>query len=326
MTRQMKTMLFLAGLLTVVSALLAATLPDRPTPANETETCPMNLKPLTPAEERVIVHKGTEMPFTGAFVHHHETGTYTCKRCGAKLFSSAAKFESGSGWPSFDEALPGAVRQLPDADGHRTEIVCAQCGAHLGHVFFGEGFTEQNARFCTNSISLGFEPVSTQAADNQAHAYFAGGCFWGVEYHLQQVPGVISAVSGYMGGRQNEPSYEDVCTGTTGHAETVMVTYDPAKVSYEQLAKLFFEIHDPTEVNRQGPDVGEQYRSAIFYSSDEEKRIIEVLIAKLRARGLAVATQVVPAGKFWPAEDYHQDYYFKKRQTPYCHVRVKRFD
>jgi peptide methionine sulfoxide reductase msrA/msrB len=295
---------------------------------------------LTPEEERVIVYKGTEAPFSGALLANHETGVYHCKRCGAALFSSAAKFNSGTGWPSFDEALPGAVKQIPDADGSRVEIVCAACGAHLGHVFFGENFTPKEARFCVNSVSLDFARgaptgagavVAVQAAKAEAAgpaltAYFAGGCFWGVEYYLRQQPGVIAAEVGYMGGTMDSPSYRDVSGGRTGHAETVMVTYDPTRVSYEQLAKLFFEIHDPTEVNRQGPDVGTQYRSIVFYSNDEQKAVAEKLIGQLRAKGFKVVTQVVPAGHFWKAEDYHQDYYFKNGETPYCHFRVKRFD
>ena len=322
MRREMKIILILVGILSVVGFILATRLPaDRILPANR-ENSAMKHKPLSPAEERVIVFKGTEPPFTGEYVNNHETGKYCCKRCGAALFPSTAKFDSRTGWPSFDQALPGAVRQIPDADGQRTEIVCAACGAHLGHVFFGEGFTPRNARYCTNSISLNFEP----AQPKRAYAYFAGGCFWGVEYYLQQQPGVISAESGYMGGDMNSPSYEDVSSGTTGHAETVKVTYDPSRVTYEQLAKLFFEIHDPTEVDRQGPDIGSQYRSAVFYSNDEEKQIIEKLIAQLKAKGFKVVTQVVPAGSFWPAEAYHQDYYFKTHKTPYCHIRVKRFE
>ncbi len=287
---------------------------------------------LSPAEERVIVHKGTEAPFTGEYVNHHEEGTYTCKRCGAPLFPSTAKFDSRTGWPSFDEALPGAIKEVPEKNDSRTEIVCANCGAHLGHVFKGEGFTDKNTRHCVNSVSLCFvaagdeAPATPDAAPAPATAYFAGGCFWGVEYYLQQQPGVSAVVSGYMGGAKDNPSYKEVCRGDTGHAETVRVTYDPSLVSYEELAKLFFEIHDPTQVNRQGPDVGPQYRSAIFYNNDEEKRIAAKLIGQLQAKGLRVATQLVRAGTFWEAEDYHQDYYFKTGKTPYCHARVQRFE
>jgi len=159
-----------------------------------------------------------------------------------------------------------------------------------------------------------------------SQAYFAGGCFWGVEYHFRQVPGVLAAVSGYMGGRKERPTYEEVCTGATGHAEVVRVTYDPARADYERLARLFFEIHDPTQVDRQGPDVGTQYRSVVFYADDDQRRTARELIVRLRRQGLDVATRIERAATFWPAEDYHQDYYQKRGGEPYCHIRTRRFD
>jgi peptide methionine sulfoxide reductase msrA/msrB len=285
-------------------------------------------KPLTVAEQRVIVNKGTEPPFSGRYVEHKADGTYHCKRCGAALFASQAKFDSGTGWPSFEAALPSAVERLPDTDGERTEIVCARCGAHLGHVFEHEGFTEKNVRHCVNSVSLDFQPANGTSSVplEPAVAYFAGGCFWGVEYHFEQVPGVIDAVSGYMGGTVDDPSYEQVCTTETGHAETVKVTYDPARVSYAELARLFFEIHDPTQIDRQGPDVGTQYRSAVFVESEAQRKTVLGLIRQLDAKGLRVATEVVEKKRFWQAEEYHQDYCAKTGKTPYCHSRVKRFD
>ncbi|MDH6303430.1 methionine-S-sulfoxide reductase [Parabacteroides sp. PF5-5] len=156
-------------------------------------------------------------------------------------------------------------------------------------------------------------------------AIFAGGCFWGVEYYMKQLPGVISVESGYIGGTKENPTYEEVCTGTTGHAEAVRITYDPSKTDYETLARRFFEIHDPTHVNHQGPDMGEQYRSEVFYSTDEEKQIAEKLIALLKDKGFEVATKLTPATVFWPAEDYHQNYYTRKGTLPYCHGYTKRF-
>ncbi len=157
-------------------------------------------------------------------------------------------------------------------------------------------------------------------------AYFAGGCFWGVEYHFQKMAGVKDAVSGYMGGSTDEPTYEDVCTGTTGHYEVVEVTYDPDEISYRDLARLFFEIHDPTQEDGQGPDIGAQYRSAIFYTDEEQLETVESLIMTLKLRGFDVKTRLIPAGRFWKAEEYHQDYYERRGGLPYCHVRVKRFD
>ncbi len=291
----------------------------------------MEWKSLTPEEERVIVNKGTERPFTGKFYKHHDDGTYTCKRCGAPLFASDAKFESGCGWPSFDDAIEGSVKEVPDADGMRTEIVCAKCGAHLGHVFRGEQFTPKNTRHCVNSVSLEFISEEEQQAMNEPAqpstetAYFAGGCFWGVEYYMEQIPGVISVTSGYMGGDTDNPSYKQVCYEDTGHAEVVEVVFDPSKTSYETVAKMFFEIHDPTQKDRQGPDIGEQYRSAVFYKSPEQRQIALQLIGELKGKGLRVVTEVEPAGEFWKAEEYHQDYYKRTGKTPYCHSRVFRF-
>jgi peptide methionine sulfoxide reductase msrA/msrB len=288
----------------------------------------MGYRELTPEEEKVIVHKGTERPFTGKYNKHSEEGTYTCRRCGAALYRSDDKFKSGCGWPSFDDEIEGAVRREPDADGRRTEILCNNCGGHLGHVFLNEGFTDKNTRHCVNSISLDFVPAGQGKEDDgkTERGIFAGGCFWGVEYLLQQMPGVKRATSGYIGGDKDNPTYREVCSKKTGHAEAVEVVFDPAKVSFRELAKMFFEIHDPTQKNRQGPDRGEQYRSAVFYVDEEQKKVTEELIAQLRDNGYDVVTEVVPAGTFWPAEDYHQDYYFKKSGTPYCHRWVKRFD
>lgn len=289
---------------------------------------PVQFRKLTPEEEWVILRSGTEAPFSGVYEHHWAKGTYVCKRCGAPLYRSDDKFDAGCGWPSFDDEIPGAVKRRPDPDGVLTEILCARCGAHLGHVFEGEGFTPKNVRHCVNSISLLFVPTD-QPLEN-AHvkpetAYFAGGCFWGVEYWFQKAEGVISTRVGYMGGHTENPTYEEVCSDTTGHAETVEVVYDPSQVTYEELAKLFFEIHDPTQVNRQGPDVGSQYRSVVFYTTLEQKATAEKLISVLRSRGLNVVTAVEPAGRFWEAEAYHQEYYERKAGTPYCHFRQKRF-
>ena len=282
-------------------------------------------RPLTPQEERVIVYKGTERAFTGKYDKFFEEGIYVCKRCGAELYRSTDKFNSGCGWPSFDDEIPGAVKRTPDPDGMRTEITCSNCGAHLGHVFLNEGLTDKNTRHCVNSISLQFIPAKTSQEDDRDTAYFAGGCFWGVEYYMEQAEGVISVTSGYMGGSLDNPTYEDVCSHTTGYAETVQIVYQPSKTNFETLARLFFEIHDPTQLNHQGPDMGDQYRSEIFYRSVEQKDITEKLISILKQKGYDVVTLVSPVRKFWKAESYHQDHYERKGGTPYCHARVKRF-
>lgn len=309
----------------------------------------IKMNQLTPQEERVIVNKGTEAPFTGEYNNFHGKGIYVCRRCGAALYRSDAKFDSDCGWPSFDDEIPGAVRHQPDADGTRTEILCAKCGAHLGHVFAGERLTPKNTRHCVNSISLKFVPDYATSATNAViaptatrsstplsrstpdpasrteTAIFAGGCFWGVEYYFKQAKGVLTTQVGYVGGQADNPTYKQVCGGQTGHAEAVRVTYDPAQTTYEDMAKLFFEIHDPTQVDRQGPDIGAQYRSAVFYQGNQQKAEAEKLIGILKAKGYDVATQVVPAGTFWPAEDYHQQYYEKNDKSPYCHVYKKKF-
>ena len=321
--RALSTARVVAGMMILATVTLAAqTLAE----GGPSRGGPMEWKKLTPAEAAVIEGKGTERPFTGKYYRFDEPGTYTCKRCGAPLFSSDAKFDAGCGWPSFDQALPGAVDERMDADGQRTEIVCARCGAHLGHVFHGEGFTPRSTRHCVNSVSLDFDPADSPD-EAGAVAYFAGGCFWGVEHLLQQLPGVLTVESGYMGGSVKKPTYEQVCSHTTGHVETVKVTYDPAKVSYEEVAKRFFEIHDPTQADGQGPDLGPQYRSVIFTSTPDETATIQKLINLLEKRGYRVVTRVEDATRhpFWPAEAYHQDYYDHKGTEPYCHARVKRF-
>lgn len=283
----------------------------------------MNNSILTPDEQRIILHKGTEYPFTGKYNDFFEKGTYLCKQCGVALYRSNDKFASHCGWPSFDDEIPGAIRRQTDADGVRTEILCSNCGAHLGHVFIGEQLTPKNVRHCVNSLSMDFVPFENVTKTQKA--IFAAGCFWGVEYFFKTAPGVLRTRVGYTGGKTVNPTYEEVCTNTTGHAEAIEVIFDPEQTNFEELCKLFFEIHDPTQLNRQGPDVGEQYRSAVFYLNDEQKQITEKLIRILKEKGLNVVTQVVPAAPFYEAEAKHQDYYTKTGSKPYCHFRVKKF-
>ena len=326
------------GLYSVVTATKAnAAVADFASPSQEAAMKPTYpMPPLNAREADVILRKGTEAPNSGQLTNNKAAGTYVCRQCGAALYSSKDKFASGCGWPSFDDELPGAVRRLPDADGRRVEIVCAHCGGHLGHVFEGEGFTAKNTRHCVNSLSMAFYPAGSpeeakalaqraQAAATTGTAIVAGGCFWGVEDAFRRMPGVRDVVSGYTGGRTPNPSYEDVCRGDTGHAEAVRIVFDPAQITYEQILRRFFEIHDPTQLDRQGPDVGDQYRSAVFYLDAEQKAVALKLLNLLRDRGYDVVTRLEPAGPFYEAEAYHQRF-AERTGRGRCHMSVPRFD
>ncbi len=284
---------------------------------------------LDPEAYRITQKAGTEPAFCGTLLDNHEEGIYACVVCGLPLFSSEHKFNSGTGWPSFyREVDPEHVARRRDLSYGmvRTEINCARCGAHLGHVF-DDGPKPTGERHCLNSASLVFHekgqpmPPESQPAALQV-AYFAGGCFWGIEHYFQQGPGVIDAESGYMQGHVDNPTYKQVCYTDTGHAETVKVTFDAKRISYRRLLRAFFDMHDPTELNRQGPDVGTQYRSGIWIVNAEQQREAEAYVAELQASGRygkrKIVTQVEPAKTFWPAEDYHQDYIATTGRA--CHV------
>ena len=279
---------------------------------------------LSKQEANVINNKGTEAPFIGKYTNSVASGTYICKKCGEALYYSNSKFQSDCGWPSFDDEIKGAVNRFPDPDGLRTEIECASCGAHLGHVFIGEHLTSKNIRHCVNSVSLDLVPAHLEPG-RYGTAIFAGGCFWGVDFYMKKAPGVVAVISGYTGGHVANPTYKQVCTGLTGHAEAVKIFYDPQKTDYDKLLRLFLEIHDPTQVGGQGPDIGDQYRSEIFYLNDDQKKTAEKDLDILRAKGFNIATAVTKASEFYPAEEYHQDYYFKNGKLPYCHAYIKRF-
>lgn len=279
------------------------------------------MKDLSLEERRIIENKGTEAPYTGEYLNNTISGEYFCRKCGELLYKSEDKFDSGCGWPSFDEAVGNNVKEQPDSDGKRVEIICNSCGGHLGHVFRGENLTDKNTRYCVNSVSLLFKPTNRRLKK----AYFAGGCFWGVEYYMKKLEGVITVISGYAGGEIVDPTYELVCKGTTGHLEVVEVTYDPNLIIYKDLVKYFMEIHDPTQIDHQGPDKGDQYNSAIYFLDKSEEDIAIEVTNELISKGYNVVTRIEELKRFFRAEDYHQNYYARAGKEPYCHSYTKRF-
>lgn len=286
-------------------------------------------KKLDPEAFRVTQKAGTEAPFCGNLLDNKKEGTYLCVVCGLPLFSSEHKFDSGTGWPSFfREFDPAHVTRVTDTSHgmERVEINCARCGAHLGHVF-EDGPAPTGERHCLNSASLTFlekgAPVPPESRPVKAEtAYFAAGCFWGVQHWFSRGPGVLEATSGYMQGRTEKPTYRQVCEGDTGHAETVKVVYDANRITYRRLVEAFFAMHDPTQLNRQGPDVGDQYRSGIWtVDAGQEKvarEVLEGLAARKEHGERKIVTVVEPAKTFWPAEEYHQEYLAKNGAA--CHV------
>lgn len=277
---------------------------------------------LTPFEYAIIEQKHTEPPGSGHYLNQAGYGTYLCRRCGIALFRASHQFTSGCGWPSFDDEIEGRIKQIPDRDGFRTEILCQRCEGHLGHIFEGEGLTAKNKRHCVNAASIDF--VLDKTIQDSDEVIIAGGCFWGVEYLLQQMPGVVMAQSGYCGGHTEAPTYEQVCSGTTGHVEAVRVMFDSGKTTAKRVLTRFFNSHDPTQADGQGPDRGSQYLSMIFCHNDNQKAIAASLIEQLQTSGYQVATTIEDAAPFWPAEDYHQQYYAQKGSQPYCHTLVSR--
>jgi peptide methionine sulfoxide reductase msrA/msrB len=279
---------------------------------------------LSPEEYKVIRAQGTERPFCGLTHKSKEPGTYLCRACGLPLFSSQHKFESGTGWPSFWQpvAPENLLRETDNSLGmSRTEILCSRCHAHLGHVF-EDGPPPTGERHCLNSIAMTFLPDLPALPEGQERAVFAGGCFWGVQQILDEIPGILSSRAGYTGGFLANPTYRDICSHLTGHAEAVEIIFDPRKVSFRELVNVFFELHDPTQLDRQGPDVGDQYRSSVFVQNADQELVVREAIDSLTQAKVfkgPIVTRLEPANVFWPAEEYHQKYGQKNRIQ--CHVR-----
>lgn len=267
---------------------------------------------LTREEYFITRQHATERSFCGIFHDNHLTGLYSCICCGLPLFRSDAKFDSGTGWPSFFQPVAQENIGHTEDRSHgmvRSEIHCVRCDSHLGHVF-DDGPEPSGLRFCINSAALTFREDGPSRS--QEKVLLAAGCFWGVQAEFDKVEGVIVTRAGYSGGIAKNPTYQQVCSHTTGHAEVVEVTYDPSRVSFSALLDVFWSLHDPTVGHRTGADHGSQYRSAIFFTTPSQEAVARESAARLEKSGRfaqSVATEILLATPFYVAEEYHQKYY-----------------
>ncbi|MFY8020507.1 MAG: bifunctional methionine sulfoxide reductase B/A protein [Bacteroidia bacterium] len=290
-------------------------------------------KELSEEQYYVLRQKGTEAPYTGKLLMNKEKGVYKCAACGNELFTDDMKFDSHCGWPSFDKEIKGGKIKTQTDNSHgmqRTEIMCAKCGGHLGHLF-DDGPTETGMRYCVNSVSLDFvsEKELQQAKSKKPQLdtlTLGGGCFWCVEAVYEMLEGVKSVESGYSGGTDRNSTYEEVSSGNSGHAEVAQIIFDPSVCSVEDILEVFFTVHDPTTLNRQGNDIGPQYRSVIFYKDKEQKNKALAIINDLNAAKAypsKIVTAVEPFQFFVRAEEYHQDYYAQNKQKGYCRLVIQ---